>query len=535
MNRFRTLAARAQRWTKRRVLLSITALLLVAGFGGYELLQPVTARAAGAATVGNAAAIDDSSVSPILAFDKAMESLASRVTPAVVNVQVTAKVRGTQASDDDAQGQMPPDVEQFFQQFGFGFGQGQGQGRGNRQFRVRPQPQIEHGTGSGVVLSPDGYIVTNNHVVKGATDVQVTFSNRRTMAAKVIGTDPLTDLAVIKVDGHDLPNIGWGDSTQLHPGQTVLAFGNPLGVAPFSVTRGIVSALNRPNLSDDRRAPGEFIQTDAAINQGNSGGPLVDAHGQVVGINTFLISPTGAFSGMGFAIPSQIARPVVDKLIRTGKVEHGYMGVSIQDVTPQNASYFHLQQASGAVISEITPDAPAAKAGLKVGDVITGVNGAKVADSGQLQATVSSMSPGTQIKLDVVRDGKTTTMPLTLGEFNKETASNNSSDSEGGSHGRWGLGLQDLTPDARQQLGLPASVKGAVIAEVQPGSQADNAGLSQGDVILQVNRKDVTSASDVKNALAAIPQGQDALLLVHVNGGNSFVVMHAPKSEKSNG
>ena len=202
------------------------------------------------------------------------------------------------------------DAEQFFQRF---FGQG-----GPDMQQMQPRPQIEHGIGSGIVISPDGYIVTNNHVVDGATEIRVTMNDRKTYTAKLIGTDPLTDLAVIKVNGNDFPSVPWGNSTELRPGQTVLAFGNPFGFR-FTVTRGIVSGLNRPNPdSSDPRRPGGFIQTDAAINQGNSGGALVDARGEVIGINTFLISPSGAFSGMGFAIPSQIAKPVVDSLIRYG-------------------------------------------------------------------------------------------------------------------------------------------------------------------------------------------------------------------------
>ncbi|HZU21772.1 MAG TPA: Do family serine endopeptidase [Terriglobales bacterium] len=517
----------AVNWMRRRVIVPVLALILVGGFGAYELAQPTAARAS--ATAGTAAAIDDASISPLISLDKAMETLAARVTPAVVNVTVTARVKQTADDEGQAQQDLPPGFEQFFQQFGFGQGQG-------RQFRMRPQqPTVEHVGGSGVVISPDGYIVTNNHVVEGATDVQITFSDRRTMSAKVVGTDPLTDLAVLKVDGHNLTNIGWADSTQLHPGQTVLAFGNPLGMR-FSVTRGIVSALNRANpFTDDRRKPGEFIQTDAAINQGNSGGPLVDVHGQVVGINTFLLSPSGAFAGMGFAIPSQIARPTVEKLISSGKIEHGYMGVSITDVTPENARFFHMEQAAGALVSEVTPDTPASKAGLKVGDVITGLNGHKVTDAGELQANVSEMSPGTTIKLDVMRDGKNTTLPLTLGEYGNRSASNGASSAENGQKGRWGLGLSDLTPDLRQQLQIPSTVHGAVIMQVQPGSQADNALLSQGYVIEQVNHKDVNSAADVQKALAEVPKGQDALLLVYAGGGSTFIVMHAPAAAQNNG
>src|SRR5437764_13531648 len=242
------------------------------------------------------------------------------------------------------------------------------------------RPRIEHGLGSGVIISPDGYIVTNNHVVEGAVNINVTLGDRRVLPAKLVGADPLTDLAVVKVDATDLPSIPWGDSTKLRPGQSVLAFGNPFGFR-FTVTRGIVSALNRPNPdATNRRKPGEFIQTDAAINPGNSGGPLVNARGEVVGINTFLISDNGSFSGMGFAIPSQIVKPTVDALIAHGKVVHGYMGIGITDVTPENSKFFDLSKSAGALVSQVEPDSPAAKAGLKTGDVITGLDGKPVND-----------------------------------------------------------------------------------------------------------------------------------------------------------
>ena len=291
---------------------------------------------------------------------------------------------------------------QFFgQQFGHQFG---------RQGRPQ-QPRVEHGLGSGVIISPDGYIVTNSHVVDGATDVRVTMSDRRILPAKVVGTDPLTDLAVIKVDGKNLPNAPWGDSTKLHPGQTVLAFGNPFGFR-FTVTRGIVSALNRPNMAgDDARKPGQFIQTDAAINPGNSGGPLVNARGEVIGINTFLISPSGSFSGMGFAIPTQIVRPTVEKLIQFGKVMHGYMGIGIADVTPDNSKFFHMDTAVGAVVSQVESDSPGAKAGLKVGDVITQIDGKEVSDASDLQVVVGQKNPGTTVQLQVMRDGKSIAYP----------------------------------------------------------------------------------------------------------------------------
>jgi serine protease Do len=375
-----------------------------------------------------------------------------------------------------------------------------------------------------VIISPDGYIVTNNHVVEGAVDVRVTMSDKRVFPAKVVGTDPLTDLAVLKINGSNFPSVPLGDSTQLHPGQSVLAFGNPYGFR-FTVTRGIVSALNRPNPDPtNRRKPGEFIQTDAAINPGNSGGPLVNAHGEVVGINTFLISGSGSFSGMGFAIPTQIVKPTVQALMKNGKVEHGYMGIGITDVTPENSKFFDLTKSSGAVVTQVEQDSPGGKAGLQVGDVITGLNGKTVSDAGQLQVEVGQTAPGTTIKLDVIRNGKNETVPVTLEAMGKRDKTVSASNENG--KPRWGIGLADLTPDVRQELQAPSDVHGAVVENVIPGSPADNAGIQRGDVIVSVNRKPVTSAGDVKQALSSVPKGQDALVLVWSHGGNTFRVLH---------
>jgi serine protease Do len=384
--------------------------------------------------------------------------------------------------------------------------------------------------GSGFIINSNGYIVTNNHVVDGAMDVRVTMSDRRILPAKVVGRDPLTDLAVLKVDGNNLPNVPWGDSMKLHPGQTVLAFGNPFGFR-FTVTRGIVSALNRPNpYSDDARKPGQFIQTDAAINPGNSGGPLVNARGEVVGINTFLISPSGSFSGMGFAIPTQIVRPTVETLIRSGKVTHGYMGIGISDVTPDNSKFFHMTNAVGAVVTQVESDSPGAKAGLKVGDVITQLDGHEVSDASELQVEVGQKSPGTTVHLQVMRDGKSVAIPVTVEAMgNRNRSSQETADAELGKP-RWGVGLADITPELREQLQAPADLHGAVIQRVQPGSPADNAGLQPGDVIVEVDRKPVENAAHVQKALGSVPKGHDALLLVWSNGGNSFRVLHSAQA-----
>jgi len=498
----------------KRVAAPLIALALAGSFATYELAKPAQATAAVPAPAPSAPALDDNNISALLSLDRAMEAVAAHVTPAIVNVAVTSRTKPGMTSQN-----IPDDMQKFFGPFfgqQFQFGQG-----------MKPQPRVEHGIGSGVFISPDGYIVTNNHVVQGATDIRVTMSDRRILAAKLVGADPLTDLAVIKVEGKDFPSVPWGDSSKLLPGQTVLAFGNPYGFR-FTVTRGIVSALNRPNPDGDAHKPGEFIQTDAAINPGNSGGPLVDARGEVVGINTFLFSPSGSFSGMGFAIPTQIVQPTTETLIKYGKVTHGYMGIGITDVTPDNAKFFEVTNNSGAVISQIEPDSPGAKAGLKVGDVITGLNGHAVSDAGQLQVEVQQNRPGTTIHLQVLRDGKTMSVPVTVEEMGSHDSNVENASAEQGKP-RWGLGLSDLTSDTRQQVQAPDTVHGAVIERVQPGSPADNAGLQPGDVIVGVNRHPVKDADEARQALTSVPKGQDALVLIWSNGGSTFRVLHSPE------
>ena len=502
-----------KQWT-RRLAVPVMALGLVGSFVTYECIKPNAARAAAIAPA--AAPLDADSVSALTALDKAMETLAARVTPAVVNVTVASRTAPEKAGAH----QMPEGMEQFFGQNG-PFGQFFGPHMQQRQ------PQIEHGMGSGVVISPDGYIVTNNHVIDGAVDIRVTTSNRRVLKAKLVGADPLTDIAVLKVNATDMTSVPWGDSKEVRPGQTVLAFGNPYGFR-FTVTRGIVSAVNRANPDSNRSKPGEFIQTDAAINPGNSGGPLVNARGEVVGINTFLVSPSGSFSGMGFAIPAQIVRPTVETLIRDGKVSHGRIGIGISDVTPENAKFFGDSSAIGGVVTQVDPDSPGAKAGLQIGDVITEINGQKVSDAGELQVLVGQHKPGTKVSLTVLRDGKSMTVPVTLEEIGSHSP-DESATSQGQGKMRWGLGLGNLTPELRDQIQAPRDIHGVVVEQVAPGSSADNAGLQQGDIILEVNRHKVQSPSDVQQELSKVGQSQDALLLVWSNGGNSFRVLHYPE------
>jgi serine protease Do len=485
-----------------------------------------------AAMISSPPPMDDNSVSSLVSLDNAVEAVAARVTPAVVNVAVTSRGSsmhemggGDQDQDQDGQGQgsgqgqgqmqgLPPGFSQFFGQLPRGM--------------MRPQqPQVEHGIGSGIIISPDGYIVTNNHVIDGAVNMRVTLNDRRVLNAKLVGRDPLTDLAVIKVDAHDLPSIAWGDSSKLKPGQTVLAFGSPFGYFQFSVTRGIVSAVNRDNpYKEDARKLGGYIQTDAAINPGNSGGPLVNARGELVGINTFIISNGGSFAGAGFAIPSQIVRAAAEQLIKTGAVHHGYLGISLNDVTPANASFFKLNEATGAIVAQVTPDSPAGRAGLKNGDVITELDGHKIVNGSALQVAVSEDTPGTEIKLGVIRNGSRETVNVKVGEYKKNAELASDGDAAAPQKGKLGLAVAELTPDVRQQLHIPSQVNGVAVQSVRPASPAEDAGLTAGDVILEVDRKPVSSAEQFVNEAHAATAGKDLLLLVWSQGNASYRVVH---------
>ena len=492
------------------------ALAAVAVFGSAELFHGPGVHASGI----TASALDDQSVSSLTALDRDMETLAARVTPAVVNVAVTSV--GTSDDDNGDGGQqqhglqgLPPQLRQFF--------------GGDNGMPAQPQQELRRGIGSGVIISSDGYIVTNNHVVEGAKQIRVTLSDRRVLTGKVVGTDKLTDIAVVKVDAHDLPAISWGDSGKLRPGQTVLAFGSPFGVLQFSVTRGIVSAVNRPApFSTDARTPGGLIQTDAAVNPGNSGGPLVNAHGELVGINQMIATNSGSFAGASFAIPSSTAKAIATEIIQTGAVHHGYLGISMNDVTPENAHFFNLKDANGAIVSQVTPGSPAAGAGMKNGDVIVSLNGNTVLNGGALQMDVAQMTPGTHAALGILRNGTPQTLNVTLGEFgkNKQLASNDGTDENGQPRGgRLGLQMSDLNAGVREQLNVPDTVKGAAIAAVKPGSPAEDAGLQPGDVILEVDRKPTPSASDVVSSIRSVPNGKQILLLVWSNGGASYRVL----------
>ena len=449
--------------------------------------------------------LDGPNIDALRALNKAYEQIAQSMTPSIVSIQSTQVVK-TQMS--------PFFSDPFFRQF---FGP---------QSQV-PREQREHALGSGVLVSSDGYILTNIHVVRHATAIKVMLSDTRTFDAKVVGADPQTDVAVVKIAGTKLPEAAsLGDSSRLRVGDIVMAFGNPFGFN-FTVTRGSVSALNRTEGGIEEIQ--NFIQIDAPIIPCNSGGALVNVDGQVVGINTAILSGEGGmggeggFIGIGFAIPINMAKHVMEDLIKNGKVTRGYLGASIKSLDEGVAHAFKVPDTSGAIIEDATAGGPAARAGLKNGDVVRKYNGQPVADSGQLVAMVTDTNPGTTVKLDILRDGQPMTIQVTLGERPADLnvhAGLGSAPSQGTLQG---ISVQALTPEIRQQAGLPPDLQGVVINNLDPESPAAQSGLQPGDVIEEINRQRVSSVADFQR-LAAQAKG-DTLLRINRQGNGAFIVV----------
>jgi Do/DeqQ family serine protease len=436
-----------------------------------------------------------------------------RVAPGVVKIVVTSKASNVN---------MPPGFgpDDPFWRFFFG------QPGANQMPNRRSSPPRQYGLGSGVIVTKDGYILTNNHVVDGAQEVKVTLQDGREFTAKVVGRDPKSDIAVVKIDAKDLPVVSMADSDKVQVGDLVLAIGNPFGVGQ-TVTTGIVSATGRGNLGIEDYE--DFIQTDAAINPGNSGGALVDVEGRLIGINTAIYSRSGGNQGIGFAIPSDLARNVMSSLISEGKVERGYLGIMIQDVTPGLAKEFKLKGSTGALVGDIVPKGPADKAGFKDGDVVVEFNGKKVSDSRRLRLDASALRPGTTVPVKVLRDGSSRMLEVTMGQQpgTEQLAQNSSQDnSDNGTLN--GVAVADLDPQAREQLKLPDSLKGVVITEVQPDSPAADAGLKQGDVIQEINRHPVKTAEEAVK-LTEHPKDKVTLLRVWSNGGSHYVLVDESK------
>ena len=474
--------------------------LAIATGAGYAIAR-VTPGVTGAGHVRASLKIADPSEGP---SKSGFAPIVKQDLPSVVNISSSKVVR----TPNQFEG-MPADP--FFQQFfGPGFGRGQ----------EVPKQRREQSLGSGVIVSPEGYVLTNNHVVDGATDVKVTLSDKRELKAQVIGTDPKTDVAVLKLEGANFPAITLGDSSKVQVGDYALAIGDPFGVGQ-TVTMGIVSAKGRGNLGIEDYE--DFIQTDAPINPGNSGGALVNDRGELVGINTAILSHgSGGNEGIGFAVPVNLARSVMDQILDHGKVTRGYLGIIIQPITPAMAKALGLNEPQGVLVGDVSPKGPAQASGIERGDILLDLNGKPVNDSNQLRNAIAMMPPGETVTLKVSRNGNARDIHVKLGELPvaKEDAQN---ENQGASEDALaGDSVQNLDADTAQQLGLPASSKGVVVTDIDPSSPKADSGLRKGDVIQEVNHQAVHNVAEFKQAMRKSGK-ENALLLVNRGGTTLFI------------
>ena len=498
--------------TKSRIL---TALALTTALTAPALIAPMFSAPAAIAA-------------PQVVQD--FSDLAAKVTPAVVNVSVTMKAGAEDGDEARTSGPQDKQMEEFMQRFAERFGQqgqpGKPQGRPDGKQRPSEKGQA---LGTGFIVDAKGTIVTNYHVVSKADSITVTMADGTKLPAKMLGGDEKTDLAVLKVDSDKaLPFVNFGDASKVRVGQAVMAVGNPFGLGG-TVTTGIVSARGR----DIQSGPfDDYIQTDAAINRGNSGGPLFDMDGNVIGINTAIYSPSGGSIGLGFAIPSSLAGPVVAQLKDNGRVERGLLGVQIQPVTKEIAESMSLKSEKGALVAMVQPDSPALAAGIKSGDVIVSVDGKAVDSIKELTRTISSMKPGTSVKLGFWRDGKDMTVTAKVGDQKEESAIIKAkADGKSGEAAKpepmaYGVSLAPISSEARQQMKLDAEVKGVLVAAVEPGSPADDQGLKAGDILQQVGRDAIDSPKMAAEKLKeAKKTGKPVLMKVYREGMTRFVAI----------
>jgi serine protease Do len=440
------------------------------------------------------------SASSIGDMSKAFESVAKQVEPAVVNIS-------TEQIIHQAATQIPDPFRDFFgsdSPFGSLFNQA-------------PHDLKQHSLGSGFIIDPRGYILTNNHVVKDASKIKVKLQDGRSLDATVVGTDPQTDLAVLRIKASNLPMLRLADSGQARVGEWVLAFGSPFGLEE-TMTAGIISAKGRvigAGPYDD------FLQTDAAINPGNSGGPLVDLTGEVVGINTMILSESGGFQGIGLAIPAGLANNVYRQLVSNGKVTRGWLGVYIQEMTPELAKSFNLEAPKGVLVAQVTSNGPAAKAGLQSGDIILSYNGKEIQNPRDFSLAVAETKVGVPAELKVLRDGNERTFHVSIGERPDDVAQDNGEAQEE-QHGRLGITVENITPEVAREMNL-STARGALVTEVRPGSPADEGGVRQGDVIVNINHAPVRSASDLQSAVRGLKQGQTVLLQIDRQGQSMYL------------
>ena len=489
---------RIESLTPTRLMLA----LVTAGLIGGASVSALEATRAHAATAPVATAITTTGV-PVALPD--FSQITAQNGPAVVNISVvgTAKGSAEEASDEDNP------LNEFLRRFGQG-NPGQPQ-RGERGRRAPPESHTVRGQGSGFILSADGIILTNAHVVKDAKEVTVKLTDRRELRAKVLGVDPKTDIAVLKIDAKNLPVVTIGSSTDLKTGEWVLAIGSPFGFEN-TVTAGVVSAKGR-SLPDDSAVP--FIQTDAAVNPGNSGGPLFNARGEVVGINSQIYSRTGGYQGVSFAIPIDLAMKVKNQIVATGKVEHARLGIAVQEVNQTLADSFKLDKPEGALIANVEKGSPGEQAGLQIGDVIRKVDGQPIISSGDLPSQISLLTPGSKVQLDIWRKGNAQQVSVKLGNASDKAAKTASKEADA-NQGTLGLALRPLQPGERREAGF----EGGLIVEDTAGPAA-TAGVQAGDVLLAINGTPVLSVEQVRDIVAK--SGKSVALLVQRGNDKIFV------------
>ncbi len=501
--------------SRRRAVLLTTAVLFVGSVAGWSLSAQIDhARASVPGPHAIETAPPALPAPPAAASDRVIGAskdsyadIVAEVSPAVVTVRADRRVRRAE--------QYPFTDDPFFRRF---FGD---------QFRNVPQPpQEQNALGSGVIVRPDGYIITNHHVVDGADQIEIELADRRTFDAKLVGSDPPSDLAVLKVDATGLHSLALGDTDSVRVGDVVLAVGNPLGVGQ-TVTMGIVSGKGRATgLSDGSFE--DFIQTDAPINQGNSGGALVNTRGELVGINSQILSPSGGNIGIGFAIPATMAGNVLEQLVKNGRVHRGRLGVTVQAVTSDLAASLGLSEVRGALVNSVEAGSPAQRAGIQRGDVILAFNGQPVSDGNSLRNQVARTAPQSKVNLQIVRDRREQTLAATLAELPSGQASTGepATQQEGG---LLGLTVEPLAPEQARQQGLRSG--GLTVRAVEPASPASEAGIRVGDVIREVNRGPADSVATLQNALRAAGS-RPVLLLVTRQGADFFVALAPPRGSR---